>query len=91
MGSAMREIELGNLRLAVEHRSQDGDAGGTLRVYDANGDERLRFDCFERGPHFHIDPAGRDEISALDPRQDTIAWTVGELRSDYVGKGSGFA
>lgn len=81
----MWETRLGNLRLAVQHRSQDGDGGATLRVLDANGDERLRFDCFERRPHFHLDPAGRDEISALDPRQDTIAWTLGELRGDLRG------
>ncbi len=81
----MWETRIGNLRLAVQHRSQDGDGGATLRVLDANGDERLRFDCFERVPHYHLDPAGRDEILALDPRQDTIAWTLGELRSNLRG------
>jgi len=81
----MWETRLGNLRLAVEHRSQDGDGGATLRVLDAGGDERLRFDCFKRGPHFHVDPAGRDEISGLDPRLDTIGWTLGELRSNLRG------
>ena len=79
----MWETQLGNLRLCVEHRSQDGDGGPTLRVLDADGHERLRFDCFARGPHFHIDPAGRDEIKGLDPYRDNIEWTMDELRTAY--------
>ena len=81
----MWETQLGNLRLCVEHRSQDGDGGPTLRVLDADGHERLRFDCFRKGPHFHYAPSGRDEITGLPPYRDNIGWTVRELRTDLRG------
>ena len=76
---------LESISLEVEHRSQDGDRGPTLRVRDAEGRERLRFDCFRDFPHFHYDPEGRDEISALDPRGDSIAWVLNQLRIDFAG------
>lgn len=84
----MGRFELGPLRFEVEHRPVPGEpeAGGpTLRVRDAARDrEWLRFDCFDRGPHFHVDPAGRDEITRLDPQDDNVGWCVGELRRDLA-------
>ncbi len=75
---------LGSLEFLVEHRSQGADRGPSLRVRDvrAGGRERLRFDCFARSPHFHVDPEGHDEITDLDPLADNVAWCVGELRRD---------
>jgi cystathionine beta-lyase len=71
------------IRLSVEHRDQGRDGGPTLRVW-AGERELLRFDCFVREPHYHFDPDGRDEILSLDPLADNIAWTIGELRRDWV-------
>ena len=77
---------LGALRFEVEHRRQAGDGGPTLRVRDAgSGRELLRFDCFERGPHFHVEPGGPDDVTPLDPLADNVGWTVGELRRDLAG------
>ena len=83
----MWERTQGELRFVVEHRSQNGDGGATLRVLSAGNDasEWLRFDCFDKGPHFHIAPSGRDEITAMDPLADNIGWTLDELRSDLRG------
>ncbi|MFQ5698024.1 MAG: MalY/PatB family protein [Myxococcota bacterium] len=89
----MASLEIAGVRLEVEHRNVGADGGGTLRVLDSEGRERLRFDCFERLPHFHLDPGGRDEVTALDPLGDPIAWTIGELERDlegYLGR-AGFA
>ena len=87
------ETNLGaKLRLSVEHRALDSGGGPTLRVY-AGERELLRFDCFVREPHYHFDPAGRDEIHALDPLADNVCWTIGELRRDWVAylEKAGFA
>jgi cystathionine beta-lyase len=84
---AMWTKALGPLWLAVEHRRADGDGGPSLRVHEggAAGYERLRFDCFERSPHWHLDADGRDELRPLDPDRDPIGWTVERLRRDLSG------
>ena len=51
----------------------------------ADGRERLRFDCFERAPHYHFDPAGRNEIVTLDRTEDPIEWTLSLLERDLPG------
>lgn len=78
----MEEIPLGSLRLVVEHRVPSGP---TLRVRDASGHERLRFDCFEPGAHFHVDPDGADAITSIPVGRDSIDWTLDELRRDLAG------
>ena len=80
------ERDLGaHLRLTVEHRQLESAGGPTLRVCQRDTDrELLRFDCFAREPHYHLDPAGRDDIVSLDPLADNMAWTIGELRRDLV-------
>ncbi len=82
----MPEPTLGPIRFVLEHRAQGGDRGPTLRVRRAEDErELLRFDCFERSPHYHIDPPGRNEITALDPADDPIAFTLERLESDPEG------
>jgi hypothetical protein len=68
----MWEIELGPLRLAVEHRNAAPGGGPTLRVRERAGRELLRFDCFLEGGHWHRDPEGRDEIRPIDSPEDPI-------------------
>ncbi len=83
----MTLIELDSIRFEVEHRVVGGVGGGpTLRVRAAADDrELLRFDCFDKGAHWHVDPGGRDQITKLDPEIDPLAWTLGELRRDLAG------
>jgi cystathionine beta-lyase len=76
---------LGSTSFEVEHRAPGEDGGPTLRVRDAAGHERLRFDCFARGAHWHADPDGRDEITRLGPAVDALEWTLAELRRDLAG------
>jgi cystathionine beta-lyase len=62
------------LELGVERRELAGDGGSTLRLGRAGGPEEwLRFDCFDRSPHWHLDPSGRDEVQPLDDRGDIFA------------------
>jgi len=93
MSESAKTERLGELRFEVEHRSLGNDGGGpTLRVRhgvrheqgDA-GRELLRFDCFRRAPHFHIDPGARDEITPIAAYVDPIEWTIEQLRSDLPG------
>ncbi len=82
----MPTVALGNVRLSVEHRMPGPAGGPTLRVCRAeDGRELLRFDCFAEGAHWHLDPAGRDEITALPPGLDALEWTLAELRRDLPG------
>ncbi len=82
----MSSWAVGALTLEVEHRRAGSDGGATLRVRETgDGREWLRFDCFERSPHWHLDPAGRDEITRLEPGADAFAWTSAELRRDLAG------
>ncbi len=92
--------DAGSVRLAVEHRG-GRDGGPTLRIaapgpaesgsaagetdVEGLGHEWLRFDCFERSPHYHLDPDGRDEVVALPRYADPVSWTVEELRRDWRG------
>jgi cystathionine beta-lyase len=82
----MPEFALGPLRLVVEHRSVDGDGGPGLRVLRASdARELLRFDCFRRAPHWHVDPDGRDEMTSLDRFRDPVEWTIATLGRDLAG------
>ena len=76
---------LGDVKFLVEHRDVDSGGGPTLRVCDGAGQERLRFDCFARGAHWHLDPAGEDEITRLDPDADALEWMLRELTGDLGG------
>ena len=41
----------------------------------------LRFDCFDADPHWHVDPAGRNETHPLDERGDPIGEVFGLIVS----------
>ncbi len=63
-----------------------GDGGPTLRVHDsAAGLELLRFDCFAKGPHWHVDPGGNEVISKIEGPESPLDWVLGELRRDLPG------
>lgn len=82
--AAEMRVELGDICLVVEHREPGADGGPTLRVRAADDDrELLRFDCFARGAHWHLDPPGRDEIQQI--AEPPIEWTLEQLRSDLAG------
>jgi cysteine-S-conjugate beta-lyase len=79
-------MALGSVRFEVDHRAPGPTGGPTLRVRAAaDGRELLRFDCFARGAHWHLDPGGRDEVHELAPGVDALAWTLDALRSELPG------
>jgi cystathionine beta-lyase len=82
----MLERTLGPVVLQVEHRAPGSEGGPTLRVRRAaDGRELLRFDCFARGAHWHLEPDGRDTVTEIAPAADALEWTLAELRRDLTG------
>jgi hypothetical protein len=78
-------IEAGGVVFDVEYRVFGGDRGPAVRVFgdvDGRSVQLLRFDCFEKDPHYHYDPDGKDFHLHLNPETvpDAVAWTLGELR-----------
>lgn len=54
--SALELIEVGALSLAVEYRFVGEEQGPSIHVFGPVGgadEEILRFDCFDRVPHYH--------------------------------------
>jgi hypothetical protein len=70
----------------LDENDEFDDYGASLHVHGADdGVERLRFDCFDKEPHYHyIRPADNaNVIIRLDnfAEGDPIDWTIGRLRS----------
>lgn len=80
--SDAKVIEAGGLKFAVEYRQFGGDRGSAIRVYGSvNGVETqlLRFDCFEKDPHYHYDPDGKNQVLHLHPEFDNEVWSVDHI------------
>jgi hypothetical protein len=82
-------IGVGGLRFNVRYRNTNTDRGPSLRIYgDVEGKavQLLRFDCFERTPHFHYDPEGKNNQLRMDKTRvsDPIAWTMDYLRGNIA-------
>jgi hypothetical protein len=78
------EFHAGSLRFTVQERTFGGDGGPDIRVYGPKEGARrqlLRFDCFRKQPHYHIDPEGRDEHHILTPEQahDSVGWALAQI------------
>lgn len=69
------------LVLVVELRELENGGGSTLRVQSEDGaQEWLRFDCFSRDPHWHLDPKHANEVQPLDEREDVVSGVFDRLR-----------
>ena len=88
------EVPAGAVTLVVEARDLSDepqpvggfdDFGASLHVVGPDGAEYVRFDCFDKEPHYHyIRPSEEtniivrlDDIAEGDP----IEWTIGRLRN----------
>lgn len=75
---------LGRFVFLTEYRNVGNDKGLTLRVLgptaSSQQEEILRFDCFERQPHYHVGfSVPPVPIEASDP----LRWTVEKLRKEF--------
>src|SRR3989442_15109244 len=70
-------------------KARTGDRGPSLRIYgDVEGKpvQLLRFDCFEKQPHFHYDPEGKNNQLRMDKANvsDPITWSMDYLRGNVA-------
>ena len=71
--------------MIIDYRDFAGDCGPAVRASGEIGQGRvhvLRFDCFDKVPHYHDDPDGMNVFHALDRTgmPDVEAWTVAQFR-----------
>ena len=79
-------ISAGILRFGIEYRRLQNDQGICIHVFrgpDDQQDEVLRFDCFERQPHYHYAWAKNDQYVPLDTAAEgnPLQWTLTRLRT----------
>src|SRR4029450_2268597 len=79
-------ISAGMLRFGIEYRRLQNDQGICIHVFrgpDDQQDEVLRFDCFERQPHYHYAWSKNDHYVPLDTAAegDPVQWTLARLRT----------
>lgn len=80
-------IDAGGVRFYVEYRRFGGDFGPAIRVcgnVDGREVQFLRFDMFEKAPHYHYDPTGFDGHHFLDRAvvPDVVAWSLVQIRDN---------
>lgn len=87
-------IDAGAVQFSVRYVDQDGrrgsqtrqpDQGVSIQVLGSVGGEQtqlLRFDCFDRSPHYHYDPNNGNERVLIDKTAsgNPIGWTLEQLR-----------
>ena len=83
-------IGVSGLRFNVRYaNARTGDRGPSLRIDgDVEGKpvQLLRFDCFEKQPHFHYDPEGKNNQLRMDKANvsDPITWSMDYLRGNVA-------
>lgn len=81
-------IETAGMRIAVDYRrGVGGDEGLTFDLTVAGEKETgariLRFDCFNKTPHYHIGPSGKSPVHDMNEEgvTDPVGWTLGQLKT----------
>ena len=82
-------IEAGGLEFRIAYRRFGGDRGPAIHVFgdvDGRPVQVLRFDCFEKTPHYHYDPSGMDGYHLLDRAvvPDVVAWSLVQIRDNIA-------
>ena len=77
----MEYVEAGAVDFGVDYRRLGDDEGASIHVFgkvDGKRTELLRFDCFDKDPHYHYGPEGKNERLNLDctAEGDPIPWVL---------------
>ncbi len=83
----------GHLTFVLCYRALGGDGGMAVEVHGETGHpetiakrtQLLRFDCFERDPHYHLDPDGKNTVLKLPPEADNLSWTAHSIQNNLPG------
>ena len=82
---AEQSVVNGRFRLDLNYRRFSGDEGLSIRVLGpVASDERelLRYDCFEKSPHFHTAVYDHNTISKIE-EEDSVAWSLTQLGDNF--------
>ena len=80
-------IEAAGMRIWVDHRRGiGGDEGLTFDITVAGEEEGariLRFDCFNKTPHYHVGPSTKNPVHDMNAEgiADPVRWTLDQLRT----------
>lgn len=83
----VHEVKVGGVNLTLEYRTFGEYRGPAIKVYgkvDGKSTQILRFDCFEKNPHYHYDPEGKNVQWKLDKitHGDPLTWSISQLRKN---------
>jgi hypothetical protein len=75
-----QELALGGLEFEVLRREVGEDSGTSIEIFGEVAGQRtqvLRFDCFQKDPHYHMPPAAPGQL-AIDPARvgDPLEWAL---------------
>ena len=83
----MFETQNGRFRFRVAFRNVEGDQGLAVHVYgptaDSADEEVMRFDCFEKEPHYHLAWSYRNDPFVRIESTDPFGWALAKLR-DHI-------
>jgi len=87
--SKEHNIHAGGLNFRLEYRYFGGDRGPAIRVtapVEESEVELLRFDCFEKDPHYHYDPYGKNDHRSLDKTEipDPLSWSLDKIENEVA-------
>lgn len=77
--------EDGRFSFDISYRRFQGDRGLSIKVLGPVVDESrelLRFDCFEKTPHYHVEVYDKNEITAIKD-SDPAHWSLNKLREEF--------
>lgn len=77
--------ELGRFKVDISYRRFSGDRGLSLTVRGPVSNEYrdlLRFDCFDKSPHYHVEVYGKNEITAIK-ESDSANWSLTTLKDQF--------
>lgn len=78
---------LGPFTFGLIHREVAGDQGYTIHVMgpvDGTEEEVLRFDCFEKGPHYHLGVTHRDGPVVSIDSPTPLKWALERIRTSFA-------
>jgi hypothetical protein len=80
------EKNVGPYTLALVYRDVGADRGPTIHVFgpvDGIEQEILRFDCFNKGPHYHLGFGYLKEPVRPIEAPEPLAWVLSELSQSF--------
>ena len=83
---AEHSVNNGRFKFDLNYRNFSGDEGLSIRVVGPVKDEQkelLRFDCFEKTPHFHVGVYDKNEITRITA-DNPVQFAMQRLTEDFV-------